>query len=347
QPNITGVANVTVTISDGTNTNTYPFKVTVLPSPSYYWDILAGSAAGTGTFANGTGTSAGFKAPQNMVMDPDGNLIVSDTGNFRIRKVTPQGLVTTLVGSGVDGYNLLSAGGSANVNKADPLQTIIAGMQNCTVAPNRDIYFTDVWTPSTSSNVVRLRAVRWDTATNAYKATVTVDENPGFLSGMMVTPDNLSLIYYTGTEIRKYNLATRTTTSIAGSSTVSGTADGTGSSALFTGISGISFDSNNDILVNQANNEIRKVTLQGVVTTINPNLTGTSSRANVLPLPNGAYLRSIGNNALQYSANGDSATIAGSTTAGTAVGLNLNATFNVVSGLVAGSGDLIYLLSST
>jgi len=58
QANITGVANVTVTISDGTNQNTYTFKVTVLPSPSYYWDILAGSATGAQGFANATGTSA-------------------------------------------------------------------------------------------------------------------------------------------------------------------------------------------------------------------------------------------------------------------------------------------------
>ena len=83
-----------------------------------------------------------------------------------------------------------------------------------------------------------------------------------------------------------------------------------------------------------------------MVTTINPDLTGTSSQLNVLALPGGAYLRSIGSHALQYSANGDSATIAGSATAGTAVGVNLNATFNNVYGLVAGSGGLIYLLSN-
>ncbi|MFZ4611996.1 MAG: hypothetical protein ACOYNM_19460, partial [Gemmataceae bacterium] len=38
QANITGVANVTITINDGTNLNTYTFKVTVVPTPSYYWN---------------------------------------------------------------------------------------------------------------------------------------------------------------------------------------------------------------------------------------------------------------------------------------------------------------------
>lgn len=51
-------------------------------------------------FEDGEGRSARFNGPAGVVLDPDGNLLVADTGNFRIRKVTPQGTVSTLAGSG-------------------------------------------------------------------------------------------------------------------------------------------------------------------------------------------------------------------------------------------------------
>jgi hypothetical protein len=60
QANVTGVANVTITINDGVNQSTYTFKVTVVPTPQYYWGILAGSAAGDTGSADGTGTAARF-----------------------------------------------------------------------------------------------------------------------------------------------------------------------------------------------------------------------------------------------------------------------------------------------
>jgi hypothetical protein len=58
QPNITGSANVSVTVNDGTNQNVYTFKVNVVPTPNYYWGILAGSAGGSTGSANGTGTAS-------------------------------------------------------------------------------------------------------------------------------------------------------------------------------------------------------------------------------------------------------------------------------------------------
>lgn len=50
--------------------------------------------------ADGTGDQARFASPRDLCLDPDGNLIVADTFNHRLRKVTPQGQVTTLAGSG-------------------------------------------------------------------------------------------------------------------------------------------------------------------------------------------------------------------------------------------------------
>jgi DNA-binding beta-propeller fold protein YncE len=62
---------------------------------------LAGASEG---FADGSGNLAAFHTPSAIALDRDGNLIVADTGNHAIRKVTPQGVVTTLAGGGAPGY---------------------------------------------------------------------------------------------------------------------------------------------------------------------------------------------------------------------------------------------------
>jgi MYXO-CTERM domain-containing protein len=54
--------------------------------------------------ADGTGTEARFYAPEGVAVDPAGNVYVSDTGNHKIRKISPAGVVSTLAGAGVSGY---------------------------------------------------------------------------------------------------------------------------------------------------------------------------------------------------------------------------------------------------
>ncbi|HJV01105.1 MAG TPA: gluconolaconase [Burkholderiaceae bacterium] len=62
---------------------------------------LAGASEG---YAEGSGTAAAFNTPSGLALDADGNLYVADTGNNAIRKVTPQGQVSTLAGDGMAGY---------------------------------------------------------------------------------------------------------------------------------------------------------------------------------------------------------------------------------------------------
>ena len=62
---------------------------------------LAGDNEG---FADGSGTGALFNTPSGVAQDAHGNLYVADTGNNRIRKVTPQGAVSTIAGDGNPGY---------------------------------------------------------------------------------------------------------------------------------------------------------------------------------------------------------------------------------------------------
>ena len=63
---------------------------------------LAGS--GVSGFADGVGINAKFNAPQGLCVDNQNNIYVSDTVNFRVRKITPSGTVTTIAGTGEFGY---------------------------------------------------------------------------------------------------------------------------------------------------------------------------------------------------------------------------------------------------
>lgn len=53
---------------------------------------------------DGLGPAARFRLPWGMDMAPDGHLYVADHGNHRIRKITPDGIVTTVAGDGQPGF---------------------------------------------------------------------------------------------------------------------------------------------------------------------------------------------------------------------------------------------------
>lgn len=53
-------------------------------------------AGGDEGFLDGTGSTAKFNKPVGITLTPDGNLYVADQGNRAIRKVTPEGVVTTV-----------------------------------------------------------------------------------------------------------------------------------------------------------------------------------------------------------------------------------------------------------
>ena len=59
--------------------------------------VLSIAGGGEG-WRDGAGTDARFNTPSGIAVAPDGTLVVADTGNHAIRRVTPDGLVTTIAG---------------------------------------------------------------------------------------------------------------------------------------------------------------------------------------------------------------------------------------------------------
>jgi sugar lactone lactonase YvrE len=71
-------------------------------SPDGRVTTVAGDGRG---FSDGAGAAARFDTPSGLAIDASGTLFVADTGNDAIRRITPDGQVTTICGpgSGLDG----------------------------------------------------------------------------------------------------------------------------------------------------------------------------------------------------------------------------------------------------
>lgn len=72
-----------------------------------------GQGTATGSFGDGTGTNASFNQPYGIAVDSEGTVYVGDLRNQRVRKITPEGVVTTLAGSGPTGAFADGTGGDA------------------------------------------------------------------------------------------------------------------------------------------------------------------------------------------------------------------------------------------
>jgi sugar lactone lactonase YvrE len=88
---------------------------------------MVSTMAGSGNpgYLNGNGITAQFNQPNAVAVDLDGNLYVADLMNNCIRKISLGGIVSTLAGSGIQGF----ADGPANTAQFNGPESVAADSQ--------------------------------------------------------------------------------------------------------------------------------------------------------------------------------------------------------------------------
>jgi hypothetical protein len=70
-------------------------------------DGIIATFAGNGDFQfygdGGPAIQAGIDGPEGIAVDATGNLFIMDSGHYRVRKVTPNGIISTVAGNGTSG----------------------------------------------------------------------------------------------------------------------------------------------------------------------------------------------------------------------------------------------------
>ncbi|MES2947189.1 MAG: hypothetical protein V4858_01485 [Pseudomonadota bacterium] len=273
-------------------------------TPAGVVTTLAGSAGNIG-FTNGQGSAARFKSLQGVAVDSGGNVYVVDGGNRSLRKITPGGLVSTLVdGSGtsligeprglaIDAsgslyvtdytshavYKLTAAGVGSVLAGTAPTpgsadSTTAAAQFN---APNgvavdsaNNVYIAD-----TANNTIRKIAGGSVTTLAGLAGRSSSRDGAGaaarFEDPYAVATDGAGNVYVadaTDHSIRKIT-PDGTVTTLAGKAGTLGSSDGAGAAARFRGPQGIAADSAGNVYVaDTGNRTVRKVSPTGVVSTL-------------------------------------------------------------------------------
>ena len=66
--------------------------------------VVAGNGIPGYAGDGGVAVQASLNNPSDVAIDRSGNLYIADAGNHRIRKVTPDGIITTMAGRGTLGF---------------------------------------------------------------------------------------------------------------------------------------------------------------------------------------------------------------------------------------------------
>lgn len=226
---------------------------------------------GTSGSVDGKGTAARFNKPTGICIDKNGNFYVSEYGNFTIRKIRPDGTVTTIAGNaGVEG----TADGTGTA-------ATFGGPWGIAMYDDNHVVVADQW----NTNIRKINVITKEVTTLAGP---TTGGDPRQVNGTLAEarfkdPKGIvvvnGIIYVTDQNIiRAIDVENNSVTTFAGNAANVSITDGTGSSAAFTELSSITTDGNGNLYVTEnsrlvASNVIRKVSIDELAPT--PNFTAS------------------------------------------------------------------------
>ena len=228
---------------------------------------VAGLAGNPGS-ADGTKSNARFNGPRGVTADSAGNLYVGDSDNNTIRKIAPGGVVTTLAGLAGHPGSADGTGSSAR----------FLGPRGLGVDSAGNVYVDD-----TFNSTIRKITPGGDVTTFAGQAGspgsadgTGTDARFGNPFGLAIDKsDNVYVTDIVTNTLRKITPSGVVTT-LAGLTGSAGTADGAGSSALFSSPRGIAVNSAGILYVADASNHIIRAGLSPVHVTVQTNVPALS-----------------------------------------------------------------------
>lgn len=222
-------------------------------APDGTTSILAGS--GTSGDVDGTGEEAQFQYPYGIALGPDGNLYVTDTHNHKLKKVTLDGVVTTIAGS---------TGGYQDGTGAEAQFRYLTGVA---FNPDGDMIVSD-------KDNNKLRKVTTDGVVTTFAGGDSGYKDGTGTDAQFASPFNVAFdangdLYVADASNHKIRKVTSegVVTTVAGNS--QGFADGTGTAAQFNYPYDVAIDADGNLFVADTfNQRVRMITLaDGVVTT--------------------------------------------------------------------------------
>jgi len=222
---------------------------------------IAGSPENAGS-ADGTGAGASFTSPMGVGADSAGNLYVADSGNDTIRQVAPSlsagqtnWVVSTIAGSPGIADATDGTGPAARFNA--PTAIAVAGTASLYVADAGNSVIRKLTSAPSAGRT------QWTVATIAGSAGIVGSSDGSGSAARFNNPGGVALddagnLYVTDSlnnTIRKITPSVSagqtnwTVATIAGSPGIAGSADGTGSAALFSSPSGIAVDRAGNVYV--------------------------------------------------------------------------------------------------
>ena len=204
---------------------------------------------------DGPGIKARFNHPRGIAVDKAENLYIADYGNSRIRKITPDGTVSTLAGSGIEG--------SADGPGARATFTVPEGIA---VDANGNIYIAD-----TGNNKIRKISPLGIVSTLAGSVSGLADgpvASATFSAPYAIAVNATGDLFIADISGKIRKISSGVVSTFAGNSK-SGWIDGVGASASFRVPAKIVIDASGNLYVtDELNSAVRKITPLGAVSTL-------------------------------------------------------------------------------
>ena len=232
-------------------------------SPSGIITTVAGNGNPGYSGDGGPATSAQLSGPVSVAVDASGNLYIADAGNFRIRRVSPSGIITTVAGNGKYGFSG-DGGPATSAGLTVPYDVAVDAAGNLYIADTNNALRIRQVSPSGIITTIAGIGVYYYSgdggpATSAGLAPVSIAVDG---SG------NLYVADLSNERIRKISSSGIITT-VAGNGAQGSAGDGgLATSAELNLPNSVAADASGNLYIADQSDRIRKIDTSGIITTI-------------------------------------------------------------------------------